>query len=58
MRAETAENAVSVAVFGGMTTLALVEAGGRMTFGHGIPGSIVLVQHLTLPDSHRRQARQ
>ena len=48
MRAETAENAVSVAVLGAMTALALVEVGGRLTIGRGIPGSIVLVQHFTL----------
>ena len=48
MRAETVENAVSVAVLGAMTALALVEVGGRLTIGRGIPGSIVLVQHFTL----------
>lgn len=48
MRAESAENAVSVTVLGVMTTLALVEVGGRVTVGRGITGSIVLVQHLTL----------
>ena len=31
-----------------MTALALVEVGGRLTIGRGIPGSIVLVQHFTL----------
>ena len=38
MRAETAENAVSVAVLAAMTALALVEVGGRLTLGRGIPG--------------------
>ena len=48
MRTDTAENAVSLGVLGVMTVLALVEVGGRLTIGRGIPGSIVLVQHLTL----------
>jgi len=38
MRAETVEHAVSVAVLGAMTALALVEVGGRLTIGRGIPG--------------------
>ena len=48
MRADTAENALSLTVLGAMTALALIEVGGRVTVGRGIPGSIVLVQHLTL----------
>lgn len=42
------ENAAAVAVFGAMVLLALLEVGGRALFTTGVPGSIVLVQHLTL----------
>lgn len=42
------ENAVTVAVFGAMVLLALLEVGGRALVTTGVPGSIVLVQHLTL----------
>ncbi len=34
-----AENAVAVAVLAAMAALALVEVGGRLAVGHGIPGS-------------------
>ena len=42
------ENAVALAVFAGMVLLALLEVGGRALFTVGVPGSIVLLQHLTL----------
>jgi len=48
MRAEAAENAISLSVLGAMAALALLEVGGRVSIGHGVSGSIVLVQHLTL----------
>ena len=48
MSAHRVENAVSLAVLAGMVLLAVVEVVGRTVAGHGIPGSIVLVQHLTL----------
>jgi tripartite ATP-independent transporter DctM subunit len=41
------ENAVAIAVLGVMTALPLLEIVGR-TSGRSVPGSIVLVQHLTL----------
>ena len=43
-----AENAVSIAVLCCMVLLALSEVAGRALFRVGVPGSIVLVQHLTL----------
>ena len=42
------ENAIATAVFAAMALLALVEVAGRALLGAGVPGSIVLVQHLTL----------
>ena len=42
------ENAIATAIFLGMAALALLEVGGRVIVGTGVPGSIVLVQHLTL----------
>jgi tripartite ATP-independent transporter DctM subunit len=43
-----AENAVAVTVLAVMAVLPIVEIAGRAWWGTGIPGSIVLVQHLTL----------
>jgi len=43
-----AENAVSLAALAAMVLLALTEIAGRALFQVGVPGSIVLVQHLTL----------
>ncbi len=48
MLAHRAENAVAIAVLAAMVLLALMEVVGRALFRVGIPGSIVLVQHLTL----------
>ena len=48
MFAHRAENAVAIAVLAAMVLLALMEVVGRALFRVGIPGSIVLVQHLTL----------
>lgn len=48
MIARRIENAIATAVFLGMAALALLEVGGRALIGTGVPGSIVLVQHLTL----------
>jgi tripartite ATP-independent transporter DctM subunit len=42
------ENAIATAVFAAMALLALLEVAGRALLGAGVPGSIVLVQHLTL----------
>ncbi|MEX2301717.1 MAG: TRAP transporter large permease subunit [Bryobacterales bacterium] len=42
------ENAVSIAVLAAMSVLPIIEIVGRVTVGHGIPGSIPLVQNLTL----------
>ena len=42
------ENAIATTVFLAMAALALLEVGGRAIIGTGVPGSIVLVQHLTL----------
>ncbi|MGQ0735071.1 MAG: TRAP transporter large permease subunit, partial [Acidobacteriota bacterium] len=42
------ENAVALAVLAAMVLLALLEVAGRAIFLVGVPGSIVLVQHLTL----------
>ena len=48
MFAHRAENAVAIAVLAAMVLLALMEVVGRALFRVGVPGSIVLVQHLTL----------
>lgn len=42
------ENAVVLTVLGAMTLLPIVEVLGRLGSGVGVPGAIVLVQHLTL----------
>ena len=42
------ENGIATAVFAAMALLALLEVAGRALLGAGVPGSIVLVQHLTL----------
>ncbi len=42
------ENTLPVLVMAAMCLLPLVEVAGRKCLGQGIPGSIVLVQHLTL----------
>ena len=42
------EDATATAVFAAMAALALIEVAGRALVGTGVPGSIVLVQHLTL----------
>jgi C4-dicarboxylate transporter, DctM subunit len=42
------ENAVSLTALTAMVLLALSETAGRALFQAGVPGSIVLVQHLTL----------
>src|SRR6185436_19077126 len=46
--ARRAEDALSVAAFAAMALLALGEVAARTIAGRSIPGSIVLVQHLTL----------
>jgi tripartite ATP-independent transporter DctM subunit len=43
-----AENGLSLAALAAMVLLALGEVAGRALFQVGVPGSIVLVQHLTL----------
>ena len=42
------ENSLSIAVLATMSILPLLEIAGRKFVGRGIPGSIPLVQHLTL----------
>ena len=42
------ENSFSVALLAVMSLLPLLELAGREMFGRGIPGSIPIVQHLTL----------
>jgi len=42
------EDGVATLVLAGMVLLALLEVAGRAVAGVGVPGSIVLVQHLTL----------
>jgi tripartite ATP-independent transporter DctM subunit len=42
------ENALSIAVLAAMSLLPIIEIVGRVTVGHGIPGSIPLVQNLTM----------
>jgi tripartite ATP-independent transporter DctM subunit len=46
--ADRIENALSIAVLAAMSVLPIIEIIGRVTVGHGIPGSIPLVQNLTL----------
>lgn len=48
MGADRLENAVSVSILAAMVLLAMLEVAGRAAFSVGVPGSIVLVQHLTL----------
>ncbi len=45
---EPFENAFSITVLAAMSLLPLLEIAGRQVIGRGIPGSIPLVQHLTL----------
>ena len=47
-RLDRAENLFSIAILGAMALLPMIEVLGRAILGHGIPGSIPLVQHLTL----------
>ena len=47
-RLEPLENAFSIAVLAAMSMIPLLEIAGRELIGRGIPGSIPLVQHLTL----------
>ena len=47
-RLARAENSISIAVLAMMSLLPLVEIAGRKFAGRGIPGSIVIVQHMTL----------
>ena len=42
------ENTVALTVLAAMTVLPVVEVAGRLGSGVGVPGAIVLVQHLTL----------
>lgn len=42
------ENALSISVLAAMTLVAIAEVAGHAVLGRGIPGSIPLVQHLTL----------
>ena len=46
--ARRAEDGLSLAAFAAMVLLALTEVAARTIGGRSIPGSIVLVQHLTL----------
>jgi tripartite ATP-independent transporter DctM subunit len=46
--ASAAETSVSIVILLVMSALPLLETVGREFFDHGIPGSAVLVQHLTL----------
>ncbi len=46
--AHAAESSISVGILILMSTLPLFEIAGREILGHGVPGSISLVQHLTL----------
>ncbi len=47
-RLVSAENSLSIAVLLAMSAIPLLEVAGLRLFGRGIPGSIPLVQHLTL----------
>ena len=42
------ENTLSIALLAAMSLLPLIEIAGRTMVGQGIPGSIPLVEHLTL----------
>ena len=42
------ENTLSIALLAAMSLLPLIEIAGRTILGQGIPGSIPLVEHLTL----------
>ena len=42
------ENAVAIGVLGSMVIVPVIEVVGRAAVGRGIPGAIVVVQHLTL----------
>src|SRR5262245_15966688 len=42
------ESSISIGILLLMSALPILEAAGRELWGHGIPGSVVLVQHLTL----------
>jgi tripartite ATP-independent transporter DctM subunit len=42
------ENSVGILAILAMAVLPIAEIGGRHLFGHGVPGSITWVQHLTL----------
>jgi TRAP-type C4-dicarboxylate transport system permease small subunit len=42
------ENGAAMVALAAMVSLPLIEVAGRLTGGHGVPGAIVLVQHLTL----------
>jgi C4-dicarboxylate transporter DctM subunit len=42
------ENGAAMVALAGMVALPLIEVAGRASGGHGVPGAIVLVQHLTL----------
>jgi tripartite ATP-independent transporter DctM subunit len=42
------ENAVALTALAAMTVLPVIEVAGRLGTGIGVPGAIVLVQHLTL----------
>jgi len=48
MIAQRIEDGAATLVLAGMVLLALLEVAGRAVAGVGVPGSIVLVQHLTL----------
>jgi tripartite ATP-independent transporter DctM subunit len=45
---ETSEDALAIAVLAAMALLPLLEIAGRRLFNIGVPGSILVVQHLTL----------
>ena len=45
---EKIENILPISILLMMTILPLIEIAGRLIWGRGIPGSIVLVQNLTL----------
>lgn len=42
------ENTIALTVLAAMTVLPIIEVGERLRGGTGVPGAIVLVQHLTL----------
>ncbi len=47
-RLVSVENSLSIAILAAMSLIPLLEIAGLRLFGRGIPGSIPLVQHLTL----------